>query len=356
MKLRIAEVHIPWQKIPVTKYGGSERVVYPLIEGLIKQGHEVTLFAAGNSQTSAKLVSVYPTSMTEDGIARKNIIYPLLNILEAAETEKQFDILHFHLNVAEDFAALPLTKDIKQKVVFTVHFTAPVKKEFADRETFLRRYAGLNYISISNSQRKGMEYLNWIKTVYNAVDTTFLHFNNKPEDYFFWMGKFNPDKGTKIAVEAAKKAGVNLLLAGAVDKLDSVDYAYYHEEIKPLIDGKQIKYIGEIDDEQKNKYLGNAVGFLNPIIWNEPFGMVMAESLACGTPVISFDKGAAPELIENNKTGYIVKDVDGMVEKIKQIKNIDRKKCRERAETLFSSDALVTNYLAVFKNILDKNI
>ncbi len=351
MKLRIAEIHIPWQTLPVKKYGGSERVLYPLVEGLVKKGHDVTLFATGDTQTSAKLISVYPRSMYEDGIARKNTIYPLLNILEAVEKHHQFDILHFHLNVSEDYPALPLSQHIRNKTVFTVHFTAPSSKGYPERDTFLKKYSQLQYVSISNSQRKGMDYLNWIKTVYNGIDLREFTYNDTPEDYFVWMGKFNPDKGTKEAVLAAKKAGVKLLLGGAIDNLDGLDSAYYYQEIKPLIDDKQIVYVGEVGGKKKDSLLGNARAFLNPIKWNEPFGLVMAESLAVGTPVISLNNGAAPEIIKNNETGFIVNSVEKMAEKMKVIGSIDRKKCRARVEKYFSSESMVNNYIKVFTKV-----
>lgn len=355
MKLRIAEVNDLWFTLPVEKYGGAERVLYNLVDGLINKGHDVTLYAVGNSRTPAKLVSVYPRSMYEDGIARTNVIYPLLNILEAIEREKEYDIIHFHMNVETDYPALPLSKHIKDKVVFTLHFAAPSLKGYHDRDHFLKKFKDLHFISISNAQHKGMQYLNWIKTVYNGVDLRSLTFNNNPKEYFAWIGKFNPDKGAHLAIEAAKKAGVQLFIAGAIDNLDSTDYQYFKKHIKPNIDDEQIVYVGEVNDAQKNTFLNQAKALLNPILWNEPFGMVMAEALAAGTPVISFDNGAAAEIIENNRSGFIVSTVDEMVSKIKQIDTVDRKKCRQRAEDFFSQESMTAAYLQVFEDLVKKN-
>jgi glycosyltransferase involved in cell wall biosynthesis len=353
-KMRIAEVHDLWFRMPVKKYGGSERVLHPLVEKMVSRGHDVTLYAAEGTETSAKLVSVYPGAMYEDGIARSNMIYPLLNICEAIDRENEYDIIHVHLNLNYEYVSLPLAKPIKDKVVFTMHFAAPILKGYPDRDVVLRKYKDLNYISISNAQRKGMEYLNWVATVYNGIDTNEVTFNPTPKDYFMWIGKFNPDKGSKYAVEAAKKAGVKLLIAGAIDNLDGIDYKYYHEEVKPLIDNKQIVYIGEVGGEEKNKLINEAKAFLNPIQWNEPFGLVMAESMAGGTPVISFNNGAAPELVKDGETGFIVNSVDEMVARIKDIDRIDRKKCRERVEKNFSTDVMTDNYLKVFENLIQK--
>ena len=355
MKLRIAEIHDLWYKIPVEKYGGSERVIYPLIQDFTRLGHDVTLYAAGTSETPAKLVAVYPRPMYEDGLARKNFIYPLLSILEAIEKEAEYDILHFHLNVDSDYLSLPLSKSIKSKAVFTIHFAAPSLKGFPDRDMLLKKFKDLNYISISNAQRKSMEELHWFATVYNGINLNEFTFNPQPKDYFFWMGKFNPDKGVKEAILAAKKADVKLLLAGAIDKLDGLDHDYYLNEVKPLIDDKQIVYVGEVGGKEKDELLGNAIAFLNPIQWNEPFGLVMAESLATGTPVISFNNGAAPEIIQDGKTGFLVNDVNEMVKKISEIKNISRATCRERAQKSFSTDSMTNNYLQVFEELIAKN-
>lgn len=353
-KLRIAQINTLMFKIPPEKYGGAERIVYSLTEGLVKKGHEVTLYATGDSRTSARLVSVISHGMAQEGNARTNLIYPMLNIIEAINKEKKYDILHFHLNIASDYAALPLTEIIKEKVVFTIHFTAPSLKGYADRDRFLRKYKSLNYISISQAQRKGMEYLNWIATVYNSIPLNQFTFNNNPKGYFLWVGKFNPDKGTKEAILAAQKANVQLLLAGAIDTLDSIDSKYYYEEIKPLIDDKQIVYVGEVGGKEKDKLFGEARGFLNPIIWNEPFGLVIAEALATGTPVISFNNGAASEIIIDRKTGYLVNTIDEMAEKIKDIAKIDRKLCREHIEIFFNGDRMIDGYESLYRNLLEK--
>ncbi len=351
-KLRIAQVGPLWENVPPQKYGGTERIVYYLIQGLVKDGHDVTLFAVGTAKTSAKLVPVYPRPLFRDGISWTNVMYPLLNITQALDQEKDFDIIHIHLNVPGDYLSLPLATSIKNKVVFTVHFPSPTSQGFNDRHLVLQKYKDLNYISISNSQRQGEEDLHWIKTIYNGVDLGVFTFNPQPKDYFFWLGKFKPEKGVKEAILAAKKAGVRLILAGSVDYLEKGYLFYFENEIKPLIDNRQIIYLGELNDQEKNKIYGEALGFLNPVQWKEPFGLVMVESMATGTPVIAFNKGASPEIIADNETGYLVDNIDQMVEAIKKISAIDRKKCRQRVEKMFTTETMIKNYENTYYQIL----
>ena len=355
MKLRIAEVAPLWYKHPPKMYGGTERVVYNLTEGLVKAGHDVTFFASGDSKTSAKLVSVYPRSLTEDGIAWTNIMYPLLNMTEAIENEKEFDIIHLHLNIYSDYIALPLVRHLKNKAIFTVHFPGQNSYSSEGSKEVLQKYSDCNFISISNAQRIGFPDLNWIGTVHNGIDLTRLKFHSQPKDYFVWLGKFKPEKGTKEAILAAKKAGVKLVIGGAIDTMEPIYFEYYQKEVKPLIDNEQIIYIGEVNEEQKNELLGNATGFLNPIQWNEPFGLVMAESLATGTPVISYRNGSAPEVIADGKTGYLVDSFEDMVERMKDVEKLQRKDCRRRAVEFFSSESMSENYSSVFEDLLNKN-
>lgn len=352
MPLKIAQVAPLWENVPPEKYGGTERVVYYLTEGLVKSGFDVTLFACGTSKTIAHLVSVYPRPLFKDGIPWTNMMYPLLNITEAFDREKEFDIIHLHLNKSSDYLALPLASLIAHKVIITFHFPYPVSQNRVDRHLVLQKYKNLSYVSISNSQRRGGENLHWAGTVYNGVDINLYTFNPHPSNYFLWLGKFNPDKGVKEAVMAAQKAGITLLVAGAIDNLDGEDFRYYHEEIKPLIDGKNIIFVGEKNDTEKNELYGNAMGFLNPIKWNEPFGLVMAESLAAGTPVISFRNGAAPEIIVDGECGFLVDSVDEMVTKIGRIQTIDRAKCRARVEQQFSTEKMVAEYVSVYTGLL----
>ncbi len=355
MALRVAQVGSIWENIPPDKYGGTERVIYLLTEGLVKKGFDVTLFATGAAKTSAKLDAVVPEPLIRKGIPWTNMLYPLLHLTHAFDREHDFDLLHVHLNKSSDYLALPLARPIKDKVVFTFHFPYPATPERADRHEVLQKYKDLNFISISNSQRRGGENLNWLGTVYNGVDLTTYTFSPEPNDYVLWVGKFNPDKGTKEAIQAAKLAGVKLQVAGAIDTLDPQDKAYYEDVVKPMIDGGQVTYIGELTDEEKNKVYGQARALLNPIQWNEPFGLVMAEAMATGTPVIGFPNGAAPEIIVDGKTGFLVQTVEEMAAKISEVGSIDRKAVRARVEEHFSAETMVDGYNRIYEQLIKSN-
>lgn len=373
--MKIAQVAPLWENIPPTYYGGTERIVSAITEGLVEAGHDVTLFACGTSHTNAHLVSVYPRPLFRDGIPWTNIMYPLLNITEAFDREAEFDLIHVHLNKASDYLSLPLARPIRHKVVFTLHFTYPTTQpNNADRHAVLQKYRDLQYISISNSQRDGGHDLNWVETVYNAVNVPDYEYTAVPGDHLFWLGKFNPDKGTKAAIQAAQSTHKPIKLAGTIDTLEGEDKRYYETEIKPHIDGKTVQFVGELDAAQKSKEYGAAKAFLNPIQWSEPFGLVMTEAMACGTPVISYANGAAPEIIEDGKTGFLVNEdsqspkgdwivkksgVEGITEAIEKIYSMDtdtyarmRMASRARVEKSFAYPRMVHDYIKVYETVL----
>jgi glycosyltransferase involved in cell wall biosynthesis len=350
-KLRIAQVGPLWEEIPPPLYGGTERVISYLTERLVADGHDVTLFACGTSKTSARLVAVYPRPLFRDHIPWTNLMYPLLNITEAFDRADDFDIIHLHLNKASDYLGLPLAQAIRHKVIITLHFPYPTSPARQDRHAVLQKYKDLHYVSISNAQRRGGEHLNWLATVYNGIDLTAYDFQAQPQDYYFWFGKFNPDKGPREAIQAVRQSGGTLILGGTIDTLDEDDRTYY-EEVAPLIDGKQIQYVGELDDRQKSHYFGGAVATLNPIQWNEPFGLTMVESMACGTPVIAFAQGAAPEIIVDGETGFLVKDADEMVKRMEEVRRLDRQRCRSHVEQNFTADVMTNGYRDAYDRIV----
>lgn len=356
--LRIAQIAPLWHPIPPPEYGGTERVVHSLTEGLVEKGFQVTLFACGTSKTAAKLVSVYPRSLVTDHYPWTSIMYPLLNINEAFKRAQDFDIIHMHLNKGSDYIALPICRPVQEKVLFTLHFPYPSyhspTKSITDKHAVFQEFNYLQYSSISNAQRRGGENLNWLGTVYNGIDSASYTYNQIPSDYFLWLGKFNLDKGTKLAILAAKKARAKLILAGKIDLLEEEDNRYFKEEIEPLIDNIQIRYVGEVGGQEKNDLLGHALALLNPIQWNEPFGLVMTEAMACGTPVIAFNCGAAAEIVSHQQTGYLVDSIDAMVEAMAKIGAIKRKQCRMRVEEKFTKEIMVEGYIKLYEKMLKR--
>jgi len=252
--MRIGVLGPIWLNIPPSGYGGTEEVVFNLVNGLVDKGHDVTLFGPKTSEVKAKIDGVVEKPLREDNIEWTNVPYNLLNISRAFDRISDFDILHVHLNKSQDYMALPLAACSKKPVIFTLHFKVPTRDHNRDRFLVLNKYAKLPYTSISNSQRDGLE-INFIKTVYNSLNINNFPFYKEAKDYFVWLGKVNPLKGTKEAILAAKKAGVRLLVLGVVDRGMPKMLEYYEEEIKPLIDGKNIVWVGEVGIEEKAKKL-----------------------------------------------------------------------------------------------------
>jgi glycosyltransferase involved in cell wall biosynthesis len=351
-KLRIAQVGTIWETTPPKLYGGTERIVHQLTEELHKKGHEVTLFATGDSKTSAKLKSTYPRAAYRDGVPWENILYPLEHIAHVFEHAHEFDIIHVHLNKVQDYAALVLAQYVKTPVVFTIHFLIPTEKQKdrRDRFKFLGKYRSSHFVSISNAQRT--MYLNYVDTVYNGLDFTRYEMPEKPGKNLVWIGRFAPTKGPKEAIEVAKLTGRNLIMAGKIDYQDQHFLKYYEEEIKPHIDGRQIQYIGEVNETQKIKLLKRAKALLNPVNWNEPFGLTSIEAMAMGVPVLAFDKGPMREIIMDGKTGFVVKNVKQMAKAIAKVETLNRSLISQYARSHFSAETMANNYIKVYESII----
>ncbi|OGH37827.1 MAG: hypothetical protein A3B44_01120 [Candidatus Levybacteria bacterium RIFCSPLOWO2_01_FULL_38_21] len=341
-----------WLAIPPHGYGGTEDVVYNLVNGLFDRGNDVTLFGSKTSKVKAKVIPTVDKPLRDKKVEWTNVSYIIHHITEAFDRASDFDILHMHLNKSQDYIALPLAKNLKTPVLFTIHFKVPSPSYKEDRYLVLTKYKNLPFTSISNSQRDNTP-LNFIATVYNCLDIKNYPFSLRHDDYFVWLGKVNPVKGTKEAILAAKKARVKLYVMGAVDPGVPAMLSYYEEEVRPLLDEKQIIWKGEVSIEEKAKILGGARGLLNPILWEEPFGLVMAEAMACGTPVISFNRGAAPEIITDGKTGFLVNTLDEMVDKMGKIDQIQREECRKSASEKFTIQKMVEGYEKAYKMTID---
>lgn len=336
------------ESVPPQKYGGTELVVYNLTEELVKLGHQVTLVAAGNSRVSAKLVKIFETSVREmPDAADLNFrnAYKYIGVGKVVEyfSRNHFDIIHNHLG----WRLLAFENLLGSPVITTLHGPLDVPYQ----QKVYSTYKTSNYVSISLSQRRPLPELNFVANVYNGLEMSKFKFFPKPQDYFAFLGRMSPEKGPVQAILAAKAAGVKLIMAA---KVDSVDTAYFEKEVKPLIDGKQIQFIGEVDHAGKLELLGNAKALLGLIQWEEPFGLFFAESMACGTPVIAMNRGSVPELIVNGQTGFICNTQEEAVAAISKIDNLDRKTCYEHVLKNFSSTRMAEGYLQAYQKIINK--
>ena len=353
--MKIGIVAPIWLKIPPDKYGGTEDVVYNLTEGLVKKGHDVTVFGTEACRVSAKIIATIKEPLIESGLGwdhPQSLNAHLYHYLEAFKAAKDFDILHLHINKGFDIPGLFLAIHTGIPVISTLHFPAPTVNFRSGSYAVLSQFARLPFVSISNAARSGNNW-NFVRTVYNAINIEQLPYSNASDDYFAWIGKALPVKGLKEAIHVAKKAGVRLKIMAAVDKANPESVRYFEDEVKPLIDGKQIEFLGEADVKMKATVLGKAKAMLNPIQWPEPFGLVMAEAQAVGTPVIVLNKGAASELVVDGTTGFVVDDLDEMVEKIKVIDRIDRRACRKHVEETFSIESMIVGYEKAYDTVIE---
>jgi len=360
-KLRIAQIAPLWYKIPPEKYGGTELVVYNLTEELVRRGHKVTLFASGDSRTSAKLASVYPHYLKKDGIEWTDQKYTLLNLAEAFKRQDQFDIIHSHIDLYDLYFAhllnTPVISTMHNRLMIDKIKVGSVmkdKREDVDRINIYQHFRKHNIITVSKSQIKlSFVKMNFLGTVYNGLDLENYKYNSKGSDYFIWAGRMHRDKGAGNVVRMARKLGIKLRMAGRV-KSDS-EKKYFKEEIKPFLNDS-VRYIGEISTRQKSGFFGNARALLYPIEWDEPFGLVMTEAMACGTPVIAYDRGSVSEIIENGKTGYVAKNISGFSDSIRNIGKINRKTCRLVVEKKFSTKSMAEGYEDIYYKILNSKI
>lgn len=325
---------VAW-RTPPRHYGPWEQVASNIAEGLIKLGVNVTLFATGDSITAGTLKSICKQGYEEDRSQDAKVL-ECLHISNLMEQAGEFDIIHNNF----DFLPLTYTGLVKTPVITTIHgFSSPkiipVYKKYNSRG---------HYVSISNADRS--TELNYLATVYNGLDTEDFSFTEMPDNYLLYFGRIHHDKGPAEAIEIAKKSKRKLLIAGIIQ-----DENYWKERVEPLLDD-QIQYIGHAGPEKRNKLLGNAAALLHPINFNEPFGMSVAESMLCGTPVIAFNKGSMPELIKHEKTGFLVNTVDEAVAAIEQLKSISRKDCSELANSQFSKEKMAADYFKLYKRIL----
>jgi glycosyltransferase involved in cell wall biosynthesis len=340
MALRIAQVAPLVESVPPESYGGTERIASYLTEELVGLGHEVTLFASGGSKTKAKLVPISERPLRSDAAVNDPLSKTIVEIEEVLKRSEDFDIVHFH----DGYVHFPLMRHLRIPAVTTMHG----RMDLPDLAPIFREFSDLPLVSISDQQRKPLPGANWIATVQHGLPADLYSFQAEPEDYVAFVGRISPEKGPDRAIEIAKRAGVVLKIAAKVDK---VDEQYFESEIKPLLDSPLIEFIGEVNEPEKNTLLGGARALLFPIDWPEPFGLVMIESLACGTPVIAFNCGSVPEVLEHGKTAFIVETVAEAEQALRKIQQISRAVCRQEFERRYTARKMTEDYVRVYERI-----
>jgi glycosyltransferase involved in cell wall biosynthesis len=340
--MKIAQIAPLYESVPPKLYGGTERVVAHLCDALVELGHEVTLFSSAEAETRAELVAVRDQAIRLDPAPLKSDLAAHLTLLsEVRHHQDRFDILHFHT----DLLHFPMFEDMAARTVTTLHGRLDLK----DLAEAYRRWPRYPLISISGAQRRFLPFANWVGTVHHGVPASQYALSTTPQGYLAFLGRISPEKRPDRAVAIAKRLGWPLKIAAKVDR---VDMAYFEDEIAPLLDHPLIEFIGEIGDAEKSSFLGGAAALLFPIDWPEPFGLVMIEAMACGTPVIAFDCGSTREVIDQGVTGFIVDSVEAAAEAAKAALSLDRRDIRRRFDRRFSSTVMARGYLDLYADRL----
>jgi glycosyltransferase involved in cell wall biosynthesis len=338
--MHIAQVAPLIESVPPKFYGGTERVVSYLTEELVHQGHEVTLFASGDSSTAARLHPVGERALRLDPACENVLAYHMLLVEEVHKQAELFDVIHFHT----DFLHYTAFRHDATPLLTTLHG----RLDLPDIMALYWEFRELPVISISDNQRRPMPWLNWRQTIYHGLPIDSLHYNDQPDGYLAFIGRMCPEKRPDLAIQIARKSGIPLKMAA---KVDEADQEYYTNVILPLLDDTDIDFIGEISEAEKSSFLGNALAVLFPIDWPEPFGLTMIEAMACGTPTIAFTAGSVPEVIDDGITGFIVNGIDGAVAAVKNIAALDRQAIRARFEERFTAERMARDYIAVYEKI-----
>ncbi len=340
--MRIAQIAPLHERVPPKLYGGTERVVSFLTEELVRQGYDVTLFASGDSETSAKLVRCCEVALRLNPSVRDHLPYHMIMLDEVRRRIDQFDVLHFHIDVLH----APLVHDIAERTLTTLHG----RLDLPDLVPFYAAFPELPLISISNNQRRYLPNANWYGTIYHGLPRDLLAFQPKAGRYLAFLGRIAPEKGPDRAVEIAERTGMPLKIAA---KVDSIDQAYWEEKIRPMVEARpDVEFIGEIAESDKADFLGGAAALLFPIEWPEPFGLVMIEAMACGTPVIAFRRGSVSEIVEEGISGFVVDTIEEAVGAVGLIANLDRAKVRAQFERRFTAERMARGYLNIYRTLL----
>jgi glycosyltransferase involved in cell wall biosynthesis len=326
------------EAVPPRLYGGTERVVSFLTEELVAEGHDVTLFASGDSVTSARLQAVWPRALRLDPAIRDPIAPHMLLMEEVYRRAQEFDVLHFHMDY------WPFSLFQRQRVPFVT--TLHGRLDLPELQPVFNTFPGMPVVSISNAQRRPLSQANFVATVLHGLPEQLLTPQDIKPGYLAFLGRIAPEKGPDRAIRIARAAGLPLKMAA---KIDRADQEYFDTQIKPMLAGGGVELIGEIGDSQKAEFLSGAVGLLMPIDWPEPFGLVMIEAMACGTPVIAFNRGSVPEIIEDGLSGFIVEDEMSAVAAVRRLASLPRSIVRARFEARFTARRMAADYVACFR-------
>jgi len=339
--MRIAQIAPLTEAIPPKLYGGTERVVHWLTEELVALGHDVTLFGSGDSETSAKLEPGWPKALRFDNTIRDPVALHMLMLEKVRQQAADFDILHFHL----DYYPFSLFSRQPTPFVTTLHG----RLDLAEHQPLFTAFSAIPVVSISNAQRRPLPQAGWVETIHHGVPEQLLTPQPVKPSYLAVLGRISPEKAIDRAIRIAGKCGLPVKIAAKVDKLDR---EYFEEEIRPLLDLPYVEYIGEISDRDKSAFLSGALALLTPIDWPEPFGLAMIEAMACGTPVIAFNRGAVPEVVDDGLTGFIVEDETSAVAAVSRASLLSREKIRKRFEERFTARRMAQDYLAVYRGLM----
>jgi len=340
--MRIAQVAPLIESVPPRLYGGTERIVSYLTEELVRQGHDVTLFASGDSQTSANLVASVPQALRLDAGIADYLPYAVLQLEHVRQRAHEFDVIHFH----SELLHLPLARGLLgRRAVTTLHG----RIDLGSYRAILNEFSDMPLVSISNDQRKPVSHANWLRTIHHGLPSAVCPFHPEPRgDYVAFLGRMSPEKRPDRAIEIAARAGVRLKMAAKVDEMDR---EYFRSKIEPLLAQPHVEYVGEISEREKPEFLGNARALLFPVDWPEPFGLVMIEAMSCGTPCIAWRAGSVPEVVDHGVTGWIVDSIDGAVQAVERAALLDRRTVRARFEQRFSAQRMAKDYLRVYEQI-----
>ena len=340
--MRIAQVAPLYERVPPRGYGGTERIVSYLSEELIDQGHDVTLFASGDSLTKGRLIAPCKRSLRLDSNCEMPLVYHVLELDQVFQNAASFDIIHFH----NDYLHFPFMRRLGKPHVTTLHG----RLDLPDLLPLYEEFCDVPVVSISNSQRRPLPSVSWQGTVYHGLPLNLYDESTSQGTYLAFLGRISPEKRVDRAIEIAKRSNIPLKIAA---KVDAVDRCYMETKIRPLLDHPLIEFIGEIGETEKREFLGNAYALLFPIDWVEPFGLVMIEAMACGTPTIAFRQGSVPEIIDPGVTGFIVESIEESLHVLEEIPRFDRGRCRQVFEARFSAHRMASDYLRIYQRLID---